>query len=233
MKQTNTSDRTHINNINYNNYDNNNITTNNDNIKVCETDINLTSSFLLTSQGEVKGSKESSDINLCAEQLPDKIKFIKAELFDNSTKVNKQKLKVSIAICKNGKIQKINSALNSPFRHIKRGLESDVWNHSVHYELVRAVYADLKRLNANPRASKCYMVNQKQQGQHIQDVSVVLAQEEDNSYLCILIYKHHKIMIQLKGGSCLTARQKQVGIIGTGTVQNSVEKKGISIDELF
>ena len=242
IKNTTTLDRTHINNNNYNNNNNNLLTTNNDNINLSRTQVNSNTSFSSFDTKEVKELEGGSNINLRADLLPDNVKFIKAELFDNSKDLKKQSLKISLSICKNGKIGKANAGLNSPFRHMKRGLDSDIWNHSAHYDIVRNIHADLTGLNAYPRASKCYSVIEDKdangrksgkQGKHVKGLSVVLGKENDGSYICVVVYQTQQILIALKGGDCLSKKQKSVGIIGTGTVTNSIEKKGLEIDDIF
>ena len=242
IKNTTTLDRTDINNNNYNNDNNNLLTTNKNNIKLSRTQVNSNTSFSSFDTKEVKELEGGSNINLRADVLPDNVKFIKAELFDNSKDLKKQNLKISLSICKNGKIGKANAGLNCPFRHIKRGLDSDIWNHSAHYDIVRSIHADLTGLNASPRASKCYSViedkdaNGKKsgkQGKHIKCLSVVLGKEDDGSFICVVVYQTQKIIIALKGGDCLSKKQKSVGIIGTGTVTNSIDKKGLEIDDIF
>lgn len=222
-------DRTNNNNINYYN-DNND---NNNNIKVCETNItSLTSSFSFEALGEVKRGNEGKGITLCAGAMPKQWKFAKADLFATGNE-KKNHYKLSLSVCKNGKIISVKANLNSPFRHMKRGLEPGVWTQSVHYQNVTAVYEDLGCLNADPRASKVYLSNQYGKGQHVQEFSVILYKNKDDFFL-IVFYKNDMFGMRLQGGSTrLTAKQKQKNIIATGMMQTENKRAGIHADDIW
>lgn len=228
----NTLTKTKRTNYNNNNYNNNNNDFNN-NIKVCETNTTpMTSSFLLEVSGEVKGGESKIENTVCANQLPQHWKFCKVDLFATGNQ-KKNRYKASINVCKNGKILAVKADLNSPFRHLKRGLEPGVWDQSMHYQNVTAVYEDLGSLNADPRASKVYLTNSKYgKGQMVVEFSVIMFKQTDD-FVMIVFYKNDYFAIKLKSGSCLTAKQKEKNIIATGMLKSNNARKGLHADDIW
>ena len=227
--------RTNYNNFNYNNNNNDVIITYNDNITVCETDTNAkTTSIPLTKDKEVKReTAERRNVMVCAEQgLPDNWKFCKADLFDHGS-MTSNKYKISLSICRKGKIQQVRAQLNSPFRHMKRGLGEGLWHNDTHYQAVQDAYKELSDLQANPRASKVYLANKKYgKGDHVVGFSVILARHNDQFYLFVF-YLDHVFKIKLKGAGYLSAKQKQKNIVATGMLQADTQRNGISAKDIW
>ena len=227
--------RTNYNNFNYNNDNNDIIITNKNNITVCEADVNeMTSSFSLTSKGEVKeGVATKINTTVCAaNQLPEHWKFAKADLFANGD-LKENKYKVSLSICRKGKMSQVRAQLNSPFRHMKRGLGEGVWSQSKHYQTLTRVHQDLTRLQVNPRASKVYLSNGKYgKGSHVVEFSVILANLE-TEWCLFVFYRDQQFQIDLKGGHCLTLAQRNKNIIATGMIQADTQRHGIHADDIW
>ena len=218
------NDRTNINNI---------LTTINYDITDCEAINNKTTS---SSSFEVK-KKGVDKVNVRTVQLPKTWQFIKCDLFDTGTAF-KARHKVAITICENHKPNYFKALCNSPFRHIKRGLDKDTWEYDTHFQNIRKLYTALKQERLFPSASKCYLSNHKgQKGKHIIELSVILSQrKEDARYTLTLLYRDEWWMIPLRGGSTyLTKNQRAKNIIATGTLSQAklTQKQGIHIDSIL
>lgn len=216
--------RTNINNI---------LTTINYDINDCETIIKskTPSSF------EVKKKKGVDKVNHRTVQLPKTWQFVKCELFDTGTAL-KARHKVAITICENHKPNYFKALCNSPFRHIKRGLDRDTWEYDTHFQNIRKIYGAMCEERLFPSASKCYLSNHKgMKGRHILRLSVILSQrKEDTRYALTLLYKDVWWMIPLRGGSTyLTKQQRNKNIIATGMLTQAklTQKQGIDIDNIL
>ena len=226
LKQTKHADRTNINNI---------LTTINYNINDCEAINNKSTSSPSIDfvKEEIKNDRKTA--------LPNSWQFVKCELFDTGTPL-KSRHKVAITVCKNTKLEKFKALCNSPFRHVKRGLDSETWSHSTHFENIRKIYGDLREQRVYPtlsiNASKCYMTGIKNgKGKHMVGLSVILAQEEAvTSYKVFLFYDKEIYVIQLCGGTKkLTASQRNKNIVATGIIRQKklTQKQGIDATEIL
>jgi hypothetical protein len=228
LKQTKTVDRTNINNI---------LTTINYNINDCEA-INNDS----TSSPSIDFVKKEVVKNDNTAVLPINWQFVKCELFDNGTPL-KSKHKVAVTICRNGRLERFKALCNSPFRHLKRGLDSDTWSHSTHFENIRKIYGDLREQRVYPtlsiNASKCYMHGIKNgKGKHMVGLSVILAQDIDiGNYKLFLFYDKEIFAIQMCGNGTkkLSRPQRSKNIVATGIIRQKklTQKQGIDATEIL
>ena len=146
-------------------------------------------------------------------EMPDGIKSLKLDLFDNATNeeiiYDKRKFKLAMNIIKadGGKIN-VASALNSPIRNFKRGI---INKNSKHYQLMAELIVRYKN-QPEFKVSKFYQSANKQMIT-IQEWSVCIWQLEQG-YNCILVMGTNILPIILSHTG-ITAKQKQAGVIAT------------------
>lgn len=173
--------------------------------------------------------------------IPANWDFIKIDLFDNSTveqlQKNKRKLRISLSVKKSGQQDwmKFRSDINSPFRHMKRGLESSVWENDPHYQNVRDTYEEFKVNFKNVRASKFYEYRYKTQGQSIEGLSVVLAElDEPGHYIISLLYNDQQWLWKMRGDrGYLSDAQRKKNVIATVSIKPGQKVKNKNAKDLL
>ena len=73
-------------------------------------------------------------------------------------------------------------------------------------------------------------------GDTVKNLSVILIQEaQDRRYTVIVIHNTHKIIVPLKGDAgYLSSKQRQTGLIATGTAQTVLKSSaGVMVDDIL
>tara|TARA_R110000744_G_scaffold90947_7_gene176552 strand:- start:104 stop:769 length:666 start_codon:yes stop_codon:yes gene_type:complete len=218
---------------NYNNI-NNIITTNKHNIMIVSDEQSIENS------DSVKEESKANKINHCSQDLPKDWQWAKLDLFDKEwNTATDARHKINISVCKQSKVSQFRALLNSPWTHFRRNLTKEIWA-SPHYELVKQTRQEIK--NAGYAAtkiavSKCYLPGYKQgKGDTVKNLSVILIQEaQDRRYTVIVIHNTHKIIVPLKGDAgYLSSKQRQTGLIATGTAQTVLKSSaGVMVDDIL
>lgn len=210
-KQTNINNNTYITDNNHNKNENNKIKT----FKVSPQEQTCGSELRLRSEASplllAENKRESGSLRC---ELPEFTKFIKVDLFDTARDHDKQRLKVSVAMCRRdamGRDRTIHfrALMNSPKRYVRRGVE-DVWYSDPHYQLVRQRMLELDDRGVKYSVSKCYEYNGRQKGRTVMSVTVFLI----GTHLCEIVYYQHHIPVELSRDG-LTQKQRQSDIIAT------------------
>jgi len=149
--------------------------------------------------------------------LPWGLRSLKIDLFDNATdddlKRDKRKFKLSLGyITKSGKRKNFNASLNGPSRNYKRNV---VNQNSTHYKMVMEAFEPLKGFTEDLRISKFYESGAESNKQSMQDMSVIMHQLPNYEYAVKLFLKDKPFDITLKVGLGLSAKQKRAGAIAT------------------
>ena len=245
-----TAGRTISNNNNYT------ITTNNNCYTLCSSDeeqqrltqgatptSGLASLSATQSSGNLSGSgssgvgnPEERKTNLISDStIPLTWDYIKLDLFDNSTPEDlikgKTKLKLALNIKKTGQSSwlSFNAQLNSPLRHMKRGLDTVTWE-GEHYTNVRDSYYILKESYEDVRVSKFYekgYANHK--GKSVELLSVIVAQyPEEGCYVVNLHFDTYQWVWLMRGGpGYLSQAQRKQGIIATAGIRKAPQQRNI------
>ena len=211
------------------------------------TNNNLTTINVLTPTGVNDEQKQESYGHLLAspegfapqgavshsELSPAKIKYIKVDLFDNTTEkqlkkgIRKLRLSLSLLTHTSSAYKYMGALMNSRVRDTKRGFDFDDEYEKTHYDLLIQTYAELKEMGyTNVRLSKCYERAVKGKGKTIFGMSVVLAEKQDaGEYICLMIDGTDITAIPLSGKG-LSDKQRAGNCISSGqTGTQSIKRK--------
>jgi hypothetical protein len=237
------TDRTIINNLN-------NIINNNNNIYDLSSDeeqmsmgslcsvvapSSATQEKHLVKPGAQVGNPASTLMTIIDETIPAKWNYIKLDLFNNATDAelvrNKNRFKLAIAIKVDGKDEWVyyRALLNSPFRNLKRGLDSDTYDNE-HYTNVREAYAEIKQDFPDVRVSKTYAKGQFIKGQTTEELSVILVPLEQG-YAVNLHVKGMNWMWKLS--SEITPKQRKNRVIGSLGIRRGNKIKNLNIGDIL
>lgn len=156
----------------------------------------------------------SSSVGGDAIALPDGVKSLKIDLFNNATDedllFDKSKYKLHMGIIKaDGDKISVNASLSGPPRNYKRGI---VNKNSEHYKLMEYIIENYRHME-DFRVSKFYQ-NANKQMITIQDWSVAVWRTEQ-SYQVKLVMGTDVMSIGLTPGKGLTKKQRQKNCIAT------------------
>jgi hypothetical protein len=172
--------------------------------------------------------------------IPANWEYIKLDLYNNATTdeliLGKNKYKLAINIKKSGQAGWLTfmAGLNSEIRFMKRGLDAAAWE-TGHYLNVRNCYNELKQEFKFARASKMYAKGYNTKGQTIEDLSVVMAPNVNESeYYINLHFQEEAWLWLLKGGAhYLTHAQRKKNIIATAGVKRGNKIKNLKAGDLL
>ncbi len=181
---------------------------------------------------EAPGEKNMSE-------LPEQWKILKLDLFDNATSEqlaqNKQMLKLAISIQKqdSGDWMYYRAKLNSPLRHVRRGV-TDAHDRG-HYKILENQYHDAKAEFRNNllriNASKIYRKGYADTKRTINGFSTLLCRTETN-WLCMLLVKHKPYWFELNGAN-ISQRARKSGVIASKTISAYRGYDMADVDELL
>jgi hypothetical protein len=177
----------------------------------------------------------ASNTNIVIDKtLPVNWDYVKLDLFDNSKPEDlvkgKTKLKIALNIKKSGQVNwnSFNAQLNSPLRHMKRGLDSATWENE-HYTIVKTNHRELKEIYSDVRASKFYEKGYKGKGVSVEELSVVVCPDDElGVYIVNLIFGEQQWAWRMRGDKgYLTSAQRKSGMIATIGIRkgNKVKNK--------
>ena len=217
-----------------NNNNNNNIITNNNNvINDCIKPIQSTNDIFSSTSllDEKKRSGNITTKNKCA--LPTDWDWIKVDLFDTGT-ILKAHHKVSLTICKQGKLKRFKSLNNSPWSHFKRGFKPPIAQDK-HYQVVRDLRDDLAVEGFTPKVSKCYQSGYR--NRKLDTVfglsTIIVEQPNDGQYAVAVIAEEKVIWVALNGKGQLSKKQKQVKIVATGRTIKEIKPYGKRLKDVL
>lgn len=163
------------------------------------------------------------------ETLPQIWTYAKVTLFDNAAveeiQQGKRKLKLALSVksAKDGKFKQFTASMNSPFRHLKRGLSSEDFANS-HYSLVTELYQNAKQSSDNVFVSKFHITGDRVKGRTVTRLSALLVQlPKDGQYLALVIVGDDVVYFTINGKT-LTQKQKKQGAIAQGFISSGVVK---------
>lgn len=227
-------DRTIINNNN--NYNNDN----NDSYNLCSSEQqNLTDvcDIGVASLRETSQEKLPANLTIIDQTIPQNWDYIKLDLFNNASDAdlikNKNKFKLAISIKRTDKEGWVNfrALLNSPFRNLKRGLDSETYDNE-HYTNVRESYAELKEHYPNTTVSKTYMKGQFVKGQTAEDLSVVLSPtDQEGEYLINLHFREQQWLWRLS--TSISPAQRKNNIIASLGIRKGNKVKNVRAGDLL
>jgi hypothetical protein len=226
---------------NYNNYDYND---NNDDdyntiiispVDGCDTDL-LDFVPLLASPSASPSSQEGSGFSHNG-TLPAIWTYAKVSLFDNAdieeARAGKRKLKLALSVksAKDGKFKQFTASMNSPFRHLKRGLSADDYA-TDHYQTVTALYQDAKSAANEVAVSKFHITGDAVKGRTVKRLSAILITlPKDGEYLAVVVVGDDTVYFQMTGKE-LTAKQRKQGAIAQAYISSGIVKSP-DVSDLF
>ena len=181
------------------------------------------------------GNPASTLMTIIDSTIPEKWNYIKLDLFNNATDEelvrNKNKFKLAIAIKVNDKDEWVyyRALLNSPFRNLKRGLDSATYENA-HYSNVKEAYQEIKQSYPDVRVSKTYAKGQFIKGQTTEDFSVILVPLEQG-YAINLHIKDRQWMWKLS--SEVTPKQRKNNVIASLGIRRGNKVKNLNIGDIL
>ena len=163
--------------------------------------------------------------------------YAKVSLFDNADveeiREGKRKLKLALSVksAKDGKFKQFTASMNSPFRNLKRGLNSEDYAGS-HYQTVIQLYKDAKESADEVAVSKFHITGDKVKGRTVVRLSAVLvAMPKDGEYLAVVVVGDDVVYFPMTGKE-LTAKQRKQGAIAQAYISSGVVKSP-DVSDLF
>lgn len=174
--------------------------------------------------------------------FPDVWRFLKVDLFDNASieelKEGKQRLKLAFSIQghadKNGEWRKFRSAMNSPRKCFKRGVQDDWdWNH---YKAVLSDYDELNQMRKDGEiervnVSKVYQYGWAEAKHTISEFSTILWRDPEGWHT-IIYFLDTRIYLPLNTKG-ITERSRSAGIIASNTMGGNINYKRKRAEDLF
>ena len=181
------------------------------------------------------GNSQSKMATIIDNTLPNNWDYIKLDLFNNANVEeliqNKNKFRLAISVkVKGAKYwQSFRVALNSPFRNLKRGLDTATYE-STHYRNVIDSYNILKQNYRDVRVSKAYMKGSGIKGQTTEYLTAVLVPLEEG-YAINLHFKEQQWLWKL--GSEVSDLQRKKNVVGTIGIRPAPKVKNLNAGDFL
>lgn len=147
--------------------------------------------------------------------------YVKLDLFDNSTAQQlarrDRRLRLSLAVRPTSTDQWVylRAAVNSPWRHVRRGLDMSDPEDLAHYRVLENTRDEFVDAGLVPRSGKFYQKGTRGKGEFAIGLSGIVAElPRDHEYITAVIYQDRVYHYHLRGHT-LTAAQRQGGVIAT------------------
>jgi len=171
------------------------------------------------------------------ETLPALWTYAKVSLFDNADveeiRTGKRKLKLALSVksARDGKFKQFTASMNSPFRNLKRGLNSDDYAGS-HYQMVIQLYKDAKESGNTVAVSKFHITGDKVKGRTVIRLSALLITlPKCGEYLAAIVVGNDVVYFPMNAKE-LTAKQRKQGAIAQAYISSGVVKSP-DVEDLF
>lgn len=162
--------------------------------------------------------------------------YVKIDLFDNSTAQqlakNQRRLRLSLAIhhISQSRWIYLRAGINSPWRHIKRGLDFSDDRDVAHYRAIETARDELIDSGLLPRSGKFYLRGSRGKDQYAIGISGVVAALPDlGEYVAGIVYGDQCYWYHLNN-TALTEAQRRAGIVSSSVSQRP---RRIRAEDLF
>ena len=109
----------------------------------------------------------------------------------------------------------LRAAVNSPWRHVRRGLDMSDPEDLAHYHVLENTRDEFVDAGLVPRSGKFYQKGTRGKGEFAIGLSGIVAElPRDHEYITAVIYQDQVYYFHLRGHT-LTAAQRQGGVIAT------------------
>lgn len=165
------------------------------------------------------------DAGLCQKAvgsvIPPDWAYVKIDLFDNSTAQQlarrDRRLRLSLAVRPTVSDQWVylRAAVNSPWRHVRRGLDMSDPEDLAHYRCLEATRDEFVDSGLVPRSGKYYQKGTRGKGEFAIGLSGIVAElDQDHEYITAVVYQDQVYYYHLRG-HILTQAQREAGVVAT------------------